>query len=76
MYSITVEPSDEHKPVINRSLSSNNAIELLPVIVEICRSEFVMVNPVALWMGDNVYRIFDIDNPSEYAEVSIIKDCN
>jgi hypothetical protein len=76
MYSINVESSDESKPVIDRSMSSNSPIELLPVIIEICRSEFSMINPVAMYMGDNVYRIFDVNNPSVYAQVSIIKNAN
>lgn len=76
MYSIKVEPSDESKPVVDRCMSSNAAIETIPIVIEICRAEFNMNNPVALYMGDNVYRIFDIENPSVYAQVSIIKDCN
>lgn len=76
MYSIKVEPPDESKPVIDRSMSSNNAIETIPVVIEICKAEFSMVNPVALYMGDDVYRIFDIENPSVYAQVSIIRDYN
>ena len=76
MYSFKVESQDEHKPVIERSMSSNSAIELKPVLVAICKAEFGMVDPIALYMGDNVYRIFDIDKPHKYAEVSIIKDTN
>ena len=76
MYSIKVEPSDDMERVIDRSMSSNSAIELIPVIVEICKAEFNMVEPVALDMGDNVYRVFDILNPSVYARISIIKDAN
>lgn len=76
MYSLVVEPQDEHKPVIDRSMSSNAALETIPIVIEICKAEFNMVNPVALYMGDDVYRIFDIDNPSIYAKVSIIKDAN
>ena len=76
MYSFKVEPPDAHKPVIDRSMSSNNAIELKPVLIAICKAEFAMVNPVALYMGDNVYRIFDINDPHRYAKVSIIKDAN
>lgn len=76
MYSINFVSSDIDKPVIDRSMSSNSALELLPVITEICRSEFSMPNPVVLSMGHNVYRIFDLDNPSVYALVSIIKDAN
>ena len=76
MYSINVQPPDEHFPVIDRSMSSNTAIETIPIMVEICRAEFNMVNPVALSTGDNTYHIFDIDNPSVYAKVSIIKDAN
>jgi len=76
MYSFKVKTQDETQPVIDRSMSSNNAIELKPVLIEICKTEFNMVNPVALYMGDNVYRIFDINNPHRYAKVSIIKDAN
>ncbi|GAI71015.1 unnamed protein product [marine sediment metagenome] len=76
MYAIKVEPPDDVKPVIDRSMSSNTALEIIPVLVEICRLEFSMANPVALHMGNNIYRIFDINNPSVYAQVSIIKDAN
>ena len=76
MYSIKVETPNESKQVIDRSMSSNAAIELIPVMVSICKAEFNMVNPVALYMGDNVYRIFDINNPSVYAKVSIVKEAN
>jgi len=76
MYSINIQSSNDCKPVFNRSLSSNTAIETLPIIVEICRSEFNMANPVALFMGDNVYRIFDLNNPSVYAMVSVIRNAN
>lgn len=76
MYSIKVESPDGSKPVIDRSLSSNAAIETIPIVVEICKAEFNMANPVALYMGDDVYRIFDIDNPTIYAQVSIIRDYN
>jgi len=76
MYSINLKPSDEAFPVIDRSMSSNTALEIVPVIVEICRAEFNMVNPIALLIEDDVYRVFDLDNPSIYAKVSIIKDAN
>lgn len=76
MYSIKVEPPNEHIPVIDRSMSSNSALDLIPVFVEICRTEFNMANPVALYMGHNVYRIFDIENPFVYAQVSLIRDAN
>jgi len=76
MYSIKVQPMGESEPVIDRSLSSNNAIETIPIVVEICRAEINMTNPVALYMGDNVYRIFDLDFPCSYVKVSIIKNAN
>jgi len=76
MYSIKVEPPDDTQPVIDRSMSSNAAIELIPVIVKICMAELDMKDPVALYMGNNVYHIFDIDNPLVYAKVSVIKDAN
>ena len=76
MYAINVDSLDESKPVIDRSLSSNNVAEIIPVVIEICKAEYNMVNPVALYMGHNVYRIFDIDNPHGYAKVSIIKNAN
>lgn len=76
MYSIIVEPPNKCKPVIDRSMSSNNAIELLPVLQEICRSELAMKDPVSIYMGDNQYRIFDLDNPSFYALVTVIKNAN
>lgn len=76
MYSIKVESPDESKPVIDRSMSSNNVMETIPIIVEICKAEFDMPNPVALYMGNNVYRIFDVKNPSVYVQVSIIRNAN
>jgi len=76
MYSIKVEPPNAYLKVIDRSMSSNAAVETIPIIIEICRAEFNMVIPVALYMGDNVYRIFDIENPSVYVKVSIVKDAN
>ena len=76
MYSIKVEPQDESQRVINRSMSSNNVIELIPTVIEICKAEYAMVNPVALYMRDNIYRIFDIDTPWLYAKVTITKDGN
>ena len=76
MYSIKVQPPDESSPVIDRSLSSNNIIEILPVVIQICRAKFHMVNPKAFRMGNNVYHIFDLHRPSVYAKVSIIKDMN
>ncbi len=76
MYSMKVEPQDESKRVINRSMSSNKAIELIPTAIEICKAEYNMVNPTALYMGNNVWRIFDIDNSHGYAKVSIIKAAN
>jgi len=76
MYSINLEPSDEQFPVIDRSMSSNTANQLIPVIVEICRTKYSMANPVALFIEDGVYRVFDLDNPSTYAKISIIKDAN
>jgi len=75
MYAIKVESPDKHVPVMHRVMSSNNVPELLPVFVEVCRSKFNMVYPVALYMGHNVYRIFDIANPAAYVKVSIVTDC-
>jgi len=76
MYSIKVQPPNVSYPVIDRSMSSNSEIELIPVLVEICRSTFDMSNPVAVSMGSNVYHIFSLDNPLVYAKVSVIKDVN
>ncbi len=76
MYSLNVEPPNEHYPVIKRSMSANKANDLVPVVVAICEAEFHWLNAVALYMGNNVYRIFDLNNPYEYAKVSIVKDAN
>lgn len=76
MYAIKIEPPDERSPVIERSMSSNKDVELIPTAIEICKAEFAMVNPVALYMGHGVYRVFDIDNPYSYAEVCIYEDAN
>ena len=74
MYSIKVEPHDGSKRVITRRMSSNNAMELIPTVVEICKAVYGMVDPVALHIRDNVYRVFDIDVPHLYAKVTITKD--
>jgi len=76
MYSIKVESSDEAKSVIERVMSSNDGLEMLPVVIELCKSKYNMVFPVVLYMGNGTYRIFDIHNPSKYAEVSIDKNAN
>jgi len=76
MYSFSLQPLDNSLPLIDRSMSCNATTELIPVLTQICRATCNMVNPVALHMGDNVYRIFDINNPSAYVKVSIIKDAN
>ena len=76
MYAINIKALDENEPVIDRSMSSNNVSELIPVVIQICKARFAMRDPVALYMGHNVYRIFDIDNPREYAKISIIKNAN
>jgi len=76
MYSLIVQPPDENKPVIDRSLSSNKAIELLPLMVEICRAEFAMENPVAIYVGDNIYHVFDLNNPHVYAKISVLNNQN
>lgn len=76
MYSIRVEPLDKRSLVIDRRMSSNTALEMIPTVMEICRRKFGMVAPVALPMGNDVYRIFDIDTPYLYAKVTITKDAN
>lgn len=76
MYTYRLESMDESQRVIDRSMSSNSAIEMIPIIVDICKQEFTMKKPVALSMGEGVWRIFDLENPSIYAQVSIIKDAN
>ena len=74
MYSFKVEPQHTRQPAIRRSMVSDNAIELIPVIIEICRTEFSFVNPVALYMGDGKYRLFDLDNPIKCATVQLYDD--
>ncbi|MBA7524141.1 hypothetical protein ES705_16278 [subsurface metagenome] len=76
MYSIKVEPSNRAKSVIERVMSSNDGLELLPVVIELCKSKYNMIFPVVLYMGNGIYRIFDIHNPAVYAEVSIDKESN
>jgi len=73
MYSIKVEVPDENNPVIDRSMSSNKVSELIPTAIELCKAKFAMVNPIALYMGHNVWRIFDVDKPRDYVKLSIIK---
>ena len=74
MYSIKVEPPDAHFPVIKRKMCANKSIELIPVIVAICETEFHWLNAVALYMGEGVYRIFDLDHPKQYAQVTLLED--
>ena len=76
MYSIKVESPDEHYPVIKRSLVADAAIQLIPIIVEISRAEFNFINPVAVYMGNGMYHIFDLCNPDRQAIVTNIKDGN
>lgn len=76
MYSLYVQPPDEGSPVIDRSISSNNVPELIPLLIEICKAEFNMNEPVAVCMSSNIYHIFDIMNPLVYAKVSVIKNAN
>ena len=73
MYSLNVEPSEPHFPRITRRMSTDKAIELLPVVVEICRVELNFINPVALSVGGGVYRIFDLENPEVYADITIME---
>lgn len=73
MYSLNVEPSEAHFPSIKRKMSADKAIELLPVVVEICRIELQFINPVALSIGGGVYRIFDLENPDVYADITIME---
>ncbi len=74
MYSIKIESPDGRIPPIERSMSSNNVVEILPVIVELCKAEFNMLDPTALNMGNNVWRVFDIAQAWFYAKVTITED--
>lgn len=71
MYSINVEPPEAHFPVIKREMVADAAIQLIPVIVEICKAEFKFINPVAMYMGNGKYQIFDLCNPVRQAVVTI-----
>ena len=71
MYSIKVEPPDDSKPVIKRKMVADAAIELIPVIVDICKAEYNYINPVAIYMGECKYHIFDLSNPSLHATVTL-----
>ena len=71
MYSIKVEPPDDSKPVVNRKMVADAAIQLLPVIVDICKAEYKFINPVAVYLGDGKYYIFDLCNPAIHATVTI-----
>ena len=71
MYSFKVEPSDVRKPVIERTMSSNKAIELIPVLIQIAKHEYKFVNPVAVYMGKGKFLIADLSNPNLYAIVDI-----
>jgi len=76
MYSIKVEPQDKSKRVIDRRMSSNNVIELIPTVIDICKAEYAMVDPVILYMRNDIYRVFDIDTPWLYAKVTMTQDGN
>jgi len=71
MYSINVEPPDAHSPVIKRTMVADAAIQLIPVIIEICKTEYNYINPVAVYLGNGKYHIFDLDNPSVHATVTL-----
>jgi len=72
MYSVRVERPHVGNVVIDRRMSSNTCKELMPTVIEICKAEYAMVNPSALYMGNNVWRVFDIHNPWLYAKVTIV----
>lgn len=76
MYSFNIQSQDDEKPVINRSMSANKASDLIPVVIAICEAEFHWLNAVALYMGEGVYRIFDLDHPQQYAQVTILDKSN
>lgn len=71
MYSLNVVPPDESKPVIRRKMSANDPIELLPVVVGICKAEYGWANPVAIYTGGNIYHVFDMLDPAIYATVEL-----
>ena len=76
MYSLNIEPEHTRQPAIKRKLSTNHEIEMIPTIIEMCRAEYNMVEPVAIYMGSHTYRVFDIFNPYDYVKVTFIKDAN
>jgi len=76
MYSINIEPEHTSQPSIKRKLCTNREIELIPTVVEMCRQQYKFVEPVAIYMGNHTYHIFDLLNPFDYVKVSFIKDAN
>ena len=71
MYSIKVEPPDKSKPVIRRSMSSNKAVELIPVLIQIAKDTYKFIKPVPIYMGSGKFVIVDSSNPNLYAVVDI-----
>ncbi len=74
MYAITIVPPCGVGEVIERRMSSNNRIELIPVLKGMCVVEYGMVDPLALPLGGGVYRIFEQAKPWMYAQVTIVKE--
>ena len=74
MYTITVGTPGGDGPLIERQLSSDTEREIIPVLKEICVTEFDMITPIALYMGDHVYRIFELARPWCYSVATIVKE--
>jgi len=52
-------------------MSSNKAIELIPVLIQIAKDTYKFVKPVAVYMGNGKYIIVDTSNPNLHAIVDI-----
>jgi len=74
MYSFMIESQLTRQPDIKRRMVADNVWQLIPVIIAMCQTEFNFVNPVALYMGDGRYRLFDLENPTDHAIVKIYDD--
>jgi len=52
-------------------MSSNKAVELIPVLIQIAKDTYKFIKPVPIYMGSGKFVIVDSSNPNLYAVVDI-----
>lgn len=73
MYTIRIESQDESKPAIVRNMSADSIAELTPVIEQICKDRFNIVQPIVFATDSGSIRIFDFNKPIIEGNIDIIK---